>query len=214
MYKRQELDNDTKKTIKHDFMFGEKKNSENLFIERWYQLLRENGRVAAVLPESVFDTTENKYIRLFLYKYFKIKAVVSLPQLAFEPYTSTKTSILFAQKKTKEEIAAWNEAWDTASKDYSQLKTRVDNLISVYDGKKFKAKLPSIKNLTPEQEVALLQKMLKYYITEKDKTLDTNGLIAKYKEELELLCSPDKDTKETFGFVNTCLLYTSYRSRS
>lgn len=60
-------------------MFGEKKNSENLFVERWYQLLRENGRLAAVLPESVFDTTENKYIRLFLYKYFKIKAVVSLP---------------------------------------------------------------------------------------------------------------------------------------
>lgn len=198
-----ELDNDTKKTIKHDFMFGEKKNSENLFIERWYQLLRENGRVAAVLPESVFDTTENKYIRLFLYKYFKIKAVVSLPQLAFEPYTSTKTSILFAQKKTKEEIAAWNEAWDTASKDYSQLKTRVDNLISVYNGKKFKAKLPSIKNLTADEEVALLQKMLKNYITDKDKTLDTNGLIIKYREELESLCSPDKDTKETFGFVNT-----------
>lgn len=198
-----ELDNDTKKTIKHDFMFGEKKNSENLFIERWYQLLRENGRVAAVLPESVFDTTENKYIRLFLYKYFKIKAVVSLPQLAFEPYTSTKTSILFAQKKTKEEIAAWNEAWDTASKDYSQLKTRVDNLISVYNGKKLKAKLPSIKNLTADEEVALLQKMLKNYITDEDKTLDTNGLIIKYREELESLCSPDKDTKETFGFVNT-----------
>lgn len=96
-----ELDNDTKKTLKKDFMFGEKKNSENLFVERWYQLLRENGRLAAVLPESVFDTTENKYIRLFLFKYFKIKAIVSLPQLAFEPYTSTKTSILFAQKKQK-----------------------------------------------------------------------------------------------------------------
>ena len=93
-----ELDNDTKKSVKHDFMFGEKKNSENLFVERWYQLLRENGRLAAVLPESVFDTTENKYIRLFLYKYFTIKAVVSLPQISFEPYTSTKTSILFAQK--------------------------------------------------------------------------------------------------------------------
>ena len=64
-----ELDNDTKKTLKKDFMFGEKKNSENLFVERWYQLLRENGRLAAVLPESVFDTTENKYIRLFLFKY-------------------------------------------------------------------------------------------------------------------------------------------------
>lgn len=32
-----ELDNDTKKTVKKDFMFGAKKNSENLFIERWYQ---------------------------------------------------------------------------------------------------------------------------------------------------------------------------------
>lgn len=30
------LDNDTKKTIKKSFIFGEKKNSENLFIERWY----------------------------------------------------------------------------------------------------------------------------------------------------------------------------------
>ena len=81
-----ELDNDTKKTVKKDFLFGDKKNSENLFIERWYQLLRENGRCAAVLPESVFDTTENKYIRLFIYKYFKVKAVVSLPQVTFEPY--------------------------------------------------------------------------------------------------------------------------------
>ena len=99
-----QLDNDTKKTVIKDFIFGEKKNSENLFIERWYQLLRENGRCAAVLPESVFDTTENKYIRLFIYKYFKIKSVVSLPQLTFEPYTSTKTSILFIQKKTKHEV--------------------------------------------------------------------------------------------------------------
>jgi len=96
--------------------------------------LRENGRLAAVLPESVFDTTENKYIRLFLYKYFKIKAVVSLPQLAFEPYTSTKTSLLFAQKKTSAEVEKWNKAWDEASKEYSKLKTRVENLIAVHDG--------------------------------------------------------------------------------
>lgn len=93
-------------------MYGDKKKSENLFIERWYQLLRENGRLAAVLPESVFDTNENKYIRLFIYKYFKIKAVVSLLQLAFAPYTPTKTSILFAQKKRAEEIEEWNRLWD------------------------------------------------------------------------------------------------------
>ena len=70
------LDNDTKRTLESSFVFGNKKNSENLFVERWYQLLKPNGRFGAVLPESVFDTTENKYIRLFLYKYFFKKEVI------------------------------------------------------------------------------------------------------------------------------------------
>lgn len=123
-----------------------------MFIERWYQLLRENGRVAAVLPENVFDTSDNKYIRMFLYKYFKIKGVVSLPQLTFEPYTSTKTSILFAQKKTANEVNIWNAAWSKYSNQYSKLKTRVENLMAVFNGKKQKSKLPSIKDLTEEEE--------------------------------------------------------------
>ncbi len=56
-----DLDKETKKSLKDEFVFGDKKNSENLFIERWYQLLKPNGRLGVVLPESVFDTTENKY---------------------------------------------------------------------------------------------------------------------------------------------------------
>ena len=118
-------DNETKRTLGKSFEFADKKNSENLFIERCYQLLRENGRLGIVLPESVFDTTENKYIRLFIFKYFKIKAVVSLPQLTFEPYTSTKTSLLFAQKKTKDEIEKWNSVWDQRLNEWSKLKNEM-----------------------------------------------------------------------------------------
>lgn len=206
------LDNDTKKTIKKSFLFGDKKNSENLFIERWYQLLRENGRLAAVLPESVFDTTENKYIRLFLYKYFKIKAVVSLPQLTFEPYTSTKTSILFAQKKTNEEVKVWNNIWNESSKNYSKLKTRVENLILVHDGVKEKNTLPSIKYLTSDEEVNILKKMLKNHITEKDFKLNTSNLIDKYRSELEDLCRFDRDTKDIFGPVNTWWVFSEVAS--
>lgn len=207
------LDNDTKKTIKKSFLFGDKKNSENLFIERWYQLLRENGRLAAVLPESVFDTTENKYIRLFLYKYFKIKAIVSLPQSTFEPYTSTKTSILFAQKKTNEEVKLWNNLWNESSKEYSKLKTRVENLILVHDGIKGKNNLPSIKSLTADEEVEILKKMLKNQIVEKDLNLDTSNLIDKYHNELEDLCKFDKDTKEIFGAVNTWWVFSEVASK-
>lgn len=208
-----ELENDTKKTLKKAFMFGEKKNSENLFVERWYQLLRENGRLAAVLPESVFDTTENKYIRLFLYKFFKIKAVVSLPQLAFEPYTSTKTSILFAQKKTKAEVEAWNAAWDEASKEWQSLKTRAQNLMAVYDGLKQKAKLPSVRDLTPEDETAIIRRMLKAYISVRDDGLSARDLVQKYRSELDNLCAFDKDTLDTFGYVNTWWVFGEVASR-
>lgn len=115
------VDRDTAKHFPKIFIWGEKiaeslqkkkkqmeVSTENLFIERWYQLLKPKGRLGVVLPESVFDTTANRYIRLFLYKYFWIKAVVSLPHLAFAPYTMTKTSLLFAQKKTPEEVKKWD----------------------------------------------------------------------------------------------------------
>lgn len=203
-----ELDNDTKKSLKKGFLFGDKKNSENLFIERWYQLLRANGRLAAVLPESVFDTSENKYIRLFIYKYFKVKAVVSLPQLAFEPFTSTKTSILFAQKKTQAEIEQWNKVWADVSKQYSQLKTRTENIIDVVDGKKAKTKLPSIRNLTEKEESDVIKTMLQSYLSPADKDKSAVELVTKYRSELAMITKLDKDLQDYFGYVNVWWVFS------
>jgi type I restriction enzyme M protein len=198
-----DLDNETKKNVKKEFVFGDKKNSENLFVERWYQLLKPNGRFGVVLPESIFDTTENKYIRLFIYKYFKVKAVVSLPQLTFAPFTSTKTSLLFAQKKTKAEIDKWNKLWTKYSNEWSNLKTRCENLSAIYLEGKDRKKLPSIKDLTEKEEKAILASMLKDYTEDDDKKLSSKQLVEKYKDELKELCKYDNDTKDIFGFVNT-----------
>lgn len=198
-----DLDNETKKKLNKSFIFGDKKNSENLFIERYYQLLKEGGRLAAILPESVFDTTENKYIRLFIYKYFNVKAIVSLPQSTFAPFTNTKTSILFAQKKTSFEIKKWNKVWKKYSDEYSNLKTRIENLVLVNDGKKEKSKLPSIKGLLESEERELLNRFLKAYIQEKDNALSNVNLIEKYRDEITELCKFDKDTQDEFGYVNT-----------
>ena len=197
------LDNETKRHLKKEFVFGGKKNSENLFVERWYQLLKPNGRVGVVLPESVFDTTENKYIRLFIYKYLKVKVVVSLPQLTFEPFTSTKTSLVFAQKKTKEEIDEWDKLWTKYSNEWSNLKTRCENLVKVYLEDKDKKKLPSIKNLSETEEKEILARMLKDYFEDDDKKLSSKELVEKYQDELKELCKYDKDTRDIFGFVNT-----------
>lgn len=198
-----DLDNDTKTTLSTSFLFGDKRNSENLFIERYYHLLKEGGRMGIVLPESIFDTTENKYIRLFIYKYFKIKAIVSLPQVTFAPYTPTKTSILFAQKKTASEIEQWNSIWNEKTKEYGKLKTRCENLCAVADGKKNKAKLTSIKNMTEEEEQICILQLLRTLIPERDRSLNSNDLIKKYRAQIEEVCKVDNDTREVFGVVNT-----------
>ena len=116
-----DLDNETKRGLMTRFQYANKRNSENLFIERWYQLLRPGGRLAVVLPESVFDTRENEYIRLFLFKFFDIKAVVSLPELAFKPWTPTRTCLLFATKKDDDDVRYYDKIWREKSKEFRRL---------------------------------------------------------------------------------------------
>ena len=198
-----DLDNETKKNVKKEFIFGDKKNSENLFIERWYQLLKQNGRFGAVLPESVFDTSENKYIRLFIYKYFKVKAVVSLPQVAFEPYTSTKTSLLFGQKKTVKEIEQWNKLWSKYSNEWGLLKTRCEKEVDHFVNGKGISKKWAISKETEEKRKNNLLRLLKDYLEQDDTKLTLSKLTVKYQNEIIELCKFDKDTSDSFGFVNT-----------
>lgn len=207
------------------FLFGNNKNSENLFIERYYQLLKEGGRLGVVLPESVFDTMDNKYIRLFLFKYFKIKAVVSLPQLTFEPYTSTKTSLLFAQKKTKQEVEGWNSIWDKYGNEWGKLKTRVTRYYNFFvKNEKISKKYVWVRELTSDvnqilqaedgEAIALInnndknvildniKRFLKDYVTADDEKLEIKPLLEKYAEEIKELSKYDNEI-DVFGFYNT-----------
>lgn len=196
------LERETKRYLKNTFLFSNKKNSENLFIERWYQLLKENGRLGVVLPESVFDTTENKYIRLFIYKYFKVRAVISLPQLTFAPYTLTKTSLLFAQKKTTAEIKKWNDLWSEYSNEWSKLKTRIENYIKVYIENKEKTKYPSIKDDDEKIIKQNIFRFLKDFIEKEDKNLTIKKLLQKYQEGIKAISKYDKDLIDYFSYVN------------
>jgi type I restriction enzyme M protein len=203
-----DLDNQTQREAKNAFLFGDKKNSENLFIERYYQLLKEGGRLGVVLPESVFDTTENKYIRLFLFKFFNVKAVVSLPQITFEPFTSTKTSLLFAQKKTKEEIEKWNIVWNKYGSEWSLLNTRVKDYNLYFIDKKplnkkwAKDVVSDIEKKNYKNILNNIYRFLKDYLTEEDKTLEVKDILAKYQDEIKNLSKYDKET-EVFGFYNS-----------
>lgn len=111
------LDDDVRAHLAETFDLAADRNSENLFLERWYQLLKHRGRLAAVLPESFFSTAENLLARLFLFAHFDIRAIVSLPAHAFQPWTPTRTSLLFAQKKAPADERLWKDAFGTHRTD-------------------------------------------------------------------------------------------------
>lgn len=74
-----------------------------LFIERCLQLLKPGGRMGIVLPDGILGNETDAYIREVILKQAKILAVVDLPQETFMPSVSTKTSMLFLQKKKEYE---------------------------------------------------------------------------------------------------------------
>ena len=107
------LAQETRDNLRTTFSLPESTPSEGLFIERCFQLLKPGGRLAIVVPESLLNGKEMMDVRMFLYRMFKIKAIISMPRNLFID-TPTKTSILIAQKKTRKEVTAWDTKWQNA----------------------------------------------------------------------------------------------------
>lgn len=83
----------SKNTIKDN------QNTEILFIEQCYNFLAEGGYLAIVLPDGILTNSSLQYVRDWLEEYFRIVAVVSLPQTAFSATgAGVKSSVLFLKK--------------------------------------------------------------------------------------------------------------------
>ena len=82
----------------------DKQAPQILFIEKCLQLLKPGGRMAIVLPDGILGNVNDGYIREFIRQKARILAIVDCPPETFQPSTSTKTSVLFLQKKKGNEI--------------------------------------------------------------------------------------------------------------
>lgn len=73
--------------------------SEVLFIEQDYKFLKEGGILAIVLPDGILTNSSMQYVRTQLEDWFRIVAVVSMPQTAFAANgAGVKSSVLFLKK--------------------------------------------------------------------------------------------------------------------
>ncbi|MBS3952339.1 MAG: N-6 DNA methylase [Methylomicrobium sp.] len=82
-----------------------KEERDVLFIERILKMLKPGGRAAIVLPQGKFNNSSLAFIREWILKKARLLAVVGLHPNTFKPHTGTKTSVLFVQKYTLQQLA-------------------------------------------------------------------------------------------------------------
>ena len=79
---------------------------EVLGLERAVQFLRPGGRLGIVLPDNILSGDSFDYVRQWLRKKVRIRAILSLPVETFCPFgANVKTNIVFARKWRSGEVA-------------------------------------------------------------------------------------------------------------
>lgn len=99
-----------------DFEMGEDRESQRseiLFTERSLDFVKDGGKVGIILPDGILtNPSQNELlVRKLITKRSKILAVISIPEFAFKPSGKggAKTSLLFVQKFSEEEIKKINQ---------------------------------------------------------------------------------------------------------
>lgn len=106
-----------------------KEERDVLFIERILDMLRPGGRAAIVLPQGKFNNSSLAFIREFILHRARILAVVGLHQNTFKPHAGTKTSVLFLQKYTPEDLRKIEKVKEKSAQSCPDYKTQILELI-------------------------------------------------------------------------------------
>ncbi len=73
--------------------------SDEAFCESAFNRVKDDGKMAIVVPEGLlFNKKTNRYL-LYLLKKSKVHLIVRLPRGVFKPYTDAKTAIIFLTNK-------------------------------------------------------------------------------------------------------------------
>lgn len=110
-----------------------KEERDVLFIERILKFLKPGGRAAIVLPQGKFNNSSLVFIRDWILRKARLLAVVGLHQNTFKPHTGTKTSVLFIQKYTEEELKKIESIKQEIAATCPDYETEIKELLSQYE---------------------------------------------------------------------------------
>lgn len=163
------VDNKTSRDLKNQ-------KSEILFIERYYQFLKpEKGILAMVLPDGILTNSSMQYVRDYIIEKFKVLASFSLPQHTFSNYgAGVKSSILILQKKSEIEEKRFIE---------TQYKIR-QKYVDLYKPEILDIRVELKEKLAPLNQNLKLEK--KKDPIDEEKILQIQDEITELKEEYKL----------------------------
>lgn len=108
-------------------------STEVLFIEQCYNYLAPNGYLAVVLPDGILTNSSLQYVRDAIEEWYRIVAVISMPQTAFTATgAGVKSSVLFLKKYTEKHT---KELQDRKLQIQNEIKAEFDylNQIEIWD---------------------------------------------------------------------------------
>ncbi|QKW20939.1 N-6 DNA methylase [Kitasatospora sp. NA04385] len=158
------------------------RNTETLFVERCIRLLKPGGRMGIVLPDGILNNPSMGWLREYAEGRARILAVVSVPQEVFASSKATvKTSIVFLQRFTEDEVAQLEALREQAGKEADEIliaeREKLDELrhrIDTYDRDDLADLVDQItaaeaSGEAKPSELAALKRALRAAITSDDK---------------------------------------------
>ncbi|EAK3283066.1 restriction endonuclease subunit M [Campylobacter upsaliensis] len=155
--------------------------SEILFLERYFEFLKESGIVACVLPDGILTNSSLQNVRDYLLERFYLLASFSLPQHTFSNYgAGVKSSILVLKKKDKKAIKAFLDKKEAIQNAITQ--KHKDEILSLRD--ELKALIAPLQKELKALEKAQDSKEIKEQITTLKEKIANHRETYRYKEEL------------------------------
>lgn len=155
-----------------------KEERDVLFIERIIKMLRPGGRAAIVLPQGKFNNSSLAFIREWILRKARLLAVVGLHGNSFKPHTGVKTSVLFVQKYTDEQLEEITNIQKAVEADCPDYEKQIIELLE-----KYKTDLEISEDYIPEEIFELL---LEEYPEPEVKEEDENDTKKETEEEVEI----------------------------
>ena len=194
----------TEKAYLHQYSFGNKdvdwldtktsavkerdsQSTEVLFIEQDKNFLKEGGYLAIVIPDGILTNSSLQYVRDNIEEWFRIVAVISMPQDAFKANgAGVKSSVMILKKWTNEQS---QKIIDTKLKLQEQIKSEAKYKAVVEHWEKEKKEviknLSGFENTTGLHDKKSIEKSEAFAEWKKQVTDQYNQKIVDLKEQLE-----------------------------